>query len=66
MAIALGGASDHRRPAEHAQHLASCPKCVAFDRQLSFITEAARCACAAFAAEPAPDFESRILRRLYS
>jgi hypothetical protein len=64
MAIALQDPSDRASVEQHAQHLASCSKCTAFERQLAFIAKAARYSCAAFDQEPSQDFETRILRRL--
>ena len=48
------------------RHLASCPKCIAFKRQLAFIDEAVRSSCLDFSREPPDDFEARLIRRLCS
>lgn len=44
-------------------HLAMCRPCRAFQRQLEAITRAARSA-ATSPAEPSPDFETALVRRL--
>ena len=64
--LAFKGAADPAAVERCAQHLASCPKCVAFERQLAFIDEAVRCSCLAFDEELQADFESRIVRRMCS
>ena len=66
MVLASEGAADPAAAERCAQHLASCQKCVTFERQLAFIDEAVRCSCLGFEQELPEDFEARLVRRLCS
>lgn len=45
-------------------HLAVCPECRAFRRQILAIADLARQYCGAFDAEVPPDFEANLVHRL--
>jgi predicted anti-sigma-YlaC factor YlaD len=63
--MSTGGLSDASLATRLAVrlHLAMCQHCRAFRRQVEAIARAARAAAAVLEAEPARDFESKIVHR---
>jgi hypothetical protein len=53
-------------PADVAQHLSRCPKCVTFERQLLVLGDAIAQVCREFEEELPADFEARLVQRLCS